>query len=468
MAIYTLVWVGALSGGRFVLVFLDRKLSAAGGGRFFRILFWVFAVVWAVLIYAAGCTARSAPHTDYGNVYEAADALARGDEPDNWDYFSRCTNNRFAMLFLSVLLKMGYWLGMEDGYYFALAFQTLHFVITAGCVYYLAGRGEPENHPADSWTAVMLLTLLTPIYGNIAFFYTDQLSFGYSIIAFTLMYANVRSDDGARNLKRFLPMAAGGLLWGTAFAVKVTAVIPLIALLIVLILRTHHLNRMKWIGAGIFCACFLTAVGGTAVAVRALPCEKNIERDSEPVLYWVALGLNGDGSYADNQDFAWQIRQADNVNERKTLAMEKIKSDWKNFFSAEHLILKARRNFGCGDLGASGYMTYPFRQGNFLYETISWDGKFFWKYACLSTSYFFALLLLAAIGAFRGAVKGKIDGIGLCSFVALFGIMLFVMLWEAQNKQLFNHSGWIVLAAAFGLKGIGAQELRKFTKRFKF
>lgn len=485
-AVYTLIWLGLLCVGRAVLAAVDGKLGQAGGKKPFRILFGVFIVVWAALLFAVGCVARSAPHTDYGEVYAAADALARGMEPDNWDYFSRWTNNRFPMLFLSALLRTGYLLGLKDAYYFVLAFQVLHVALTAGCVYYLAGRRDGEASALNSWTAMMLLVLLTPIWGNIPFFYTDQLSFGGSIIAYTLVYAGAR-QEGGRRLRRALMIGLGGLVWGTAFQLKVTAAIPLIAAGIVALLKGSCRGKVRnpaadsgfsdsrgtrqgpmdagirsfgSLPAGIksaalFGACFLAAaVSGTA-AVKALPCEKNLERDSEPVLYWVALGLNGDGSYGDNQDFAREIRQAENVRERKLLAAARIKSDWRNFFSPEHLISKARRNFACGDLGASGYMTYPYREGNVIYETISWDGKWFWKYACASTSYLFALFLLAALGAIRGAAGARPDTAVLCSFVALFGIILFLMLWEAQNKQLFNHSGWLILAAGYGLQAVG-------------
>lgn len=451
MAVYTLVWLGLLWLGRSVLAALDRKLSRLGGKKLFRILLWVFMAIWAVLLYGAGCAARSAPHTDYGAVYGAADALARGLEPDNWDYFSRWTNNRFPMVFLSVLLRAGYLLGMKDGYYFALAFQVLHVMLTAGCVYYLAGRRDAPDSAVNAWTAMMLMVLLTPIWGNIAFFYTDQLSFGWSIIAYTLVYVGMRADMGRH--RRLLAVISGGLIWGIACQIKVTVVIPLIAAGIVFLIRRMYRKRIRWVL--LFGICLLTAAAAGVGIVRTLPCEENVERDSEPVLYWVALGLNGDGSYADNQDFARQIRQAENVEERRRLAAERIKNDWRNFFSPEHLTEKARRNFACGDLGASGYMAYPYREGNFIYETISWDGKWFWKYACLSTSYLFALFFLAAAGAVRGGVKAGSDSVVLCSYVAFFGIMLFLMLWEAQNKQLFNHSGWMILAAGYGLQWTG-------------
>ena len=461
MLVYTIIWLGMLCVGRMLLVLLGGWNERTGRKYFAKILLVVCLALWAFMLYVTGCLARSHLYTDYGNVYEAADALAQGLPVTNWDYFSTCTNNRFPMLFLSRLLWMGYVLGMNDGFYFALGFQVLHVVITAGCLYYLAGRENTENAVADSWTALMLMVLLTPVWGNIAFFYTDQLSFGYSIIGYTMLYFATRV--GKRKWFRVLFAAAGGLIWGLAFQIKVTTAIPLIAVGIMMFLRGLFRGKIKI--AVIFCISFLIVTLGIGARVAALPCEKNVERDSNPVLYWVALGLNGDGSYAANQDFARQCAQAENVGERKKIVQDKIKSDWKNFFSLEHLTAKVRCNFACGDLGASGYMSHPCHEGNLVYETISWEGKYFWKYACFSTAYIFALYLLMALGAFRGVVRENVETTVMCSYVAFFGLILFLMLWEAQNKQLYNHSGWIILAAGYGLQMIGKQTEDNYKKR---
>ena len=179
-----------------------------------------------------------------------------------------------------------------------------------------------------------------------------------------------------------------------------------------------------------------------------------MERDSDPVLYWVALGLNGDGSYAANQDFAMQCAFAENKAAREKLVEQKLTEEWRQFFNGEHIVAKIRCNFASGDVGASGYMTYPYKNNNIVHELISWDGAYFWKYACLSTSYLFAIFLLMAIGAFYGAFGKKMNFTVMSAYVTTFGIMLFLMLWEAQNKQLFNQTGWILLAAAYGLQAI--------------
>lgn len=448
MLVFTLVWMIILYFGRYVIVCFCSWVQRKQKEKLFNILLVLFFAIWGVLLFVTGCVARSYPHTDFENVYRAADALARKAEVDNWLYFSRCTNNRFPMLFLSNLLGIGYKIGLPDAYYFVLVYQVICVIITAMCLCYLAGNAETKKSRENSLTILMLLVLFTPIWGNIAFFYTDQLSFGYSIIAYTLIHLAIHKYSDSK-WKYFL-VVLSGIIWALAFQIKVTTIIPLLAVTIILFIRRKYRNNIKLIM--LFGIAFALTLTAGVLRVRALPCEEYVERDSEPVLYWVALGLNGDGSYAANQEFAIQCAAADSKIERVQIVNEKIRKDWKQFFDAEHIVAKVRCNFACGDVGASGYMSSPYRSENIVYKWISWDGKYFWKYACLSTSYLFAIFLLVAIGAFYGTFCKKMNATIMSSYVAVFGITLFLMLWEAQNKQLFNQTGWLLLAAGYGLQ----------------
>ena len=448
MIVFTLIWMVILCCGRWVLGRFDEWIQQKQKQKLYEILLILFFAVWAVLLFITGCEARSYPHTDFENVYRAAEALAGNDEVDNWLYFSRCTNNRFPMLFLSCLLRVGYKTGFSDAYYFVLAYQVLHVMATAACLYILAGGIGIDKPRVNSLSVLMLLFLFTPVWGNIAFFYTDQLSFGYSIMAYTLFWLAIHKYS-ERKWKYLLP-AFGGMLWALAFQIKVTSIIPLLAVSIILFLRKKYKNNIKLLM--LFCAAFALTLTAGNMKVRALPCEEYVERDSDPVLYWVALGLHGDGSYAANQDFAMLCEAAQNKEERAQIVKEKISREWKQFFHGEHIVAKIRCNFACGDIGASGYLRFPYKSGNIVYEWISWDGQYFWKYACLSTSYLFAVFLLMAAGAFYGAFCEKMNTTIMSSYVAVFGIMLFLMLWEAQNKQLFNQTGWLLLAAGYGFR----------------
>lgn len=456
--LYTIIWLGILAGIRVFWLWMEHKLKNSIAEQFNK-FFSIFVIaVFGIILCLCGWFSRYEPYTDYGNVWNAALALASGTPAANWDYFATWPNNRFVMLLLAGMLWLGQRMGSTDGYEAAVVIQSVHWCITLACVYHLASYFG-KNKIADRWTAVTVFLLMTPLYGSISIFYTDQCSFGFGIIAFTLFVEAVKEKQNIK--KSVIFSLLSGIVWGFGLQIKVTIGISLIALLV--ILATKQDLRYYWKRAIITLLAMVITAGVVSGGMKALPCEKDIYLRSIPILYWVALGLGGSGDYADNQDFAILCRQADNVDVRREIAIEKLKTDWSSFFDIDHLVKKARMNFASGDFGLAKYMFYPYGEGGIIWNFMSYDGTYFWKFACTSTSYMFAVYILISAGAVRMFILKESNVILEVGFVTLFGLALFLMLWEAQNKQLFNHTGWLVLTASYGLNWIDMQR-KQFQK----
>ena len=449
--LYTLFWLSALVIVRRFWLWIDKRLADPEKEKISRRFILSVVMIFGLMLCGIGCFSRFKVYTDYGNIWDAALCMASGTHITNWEYFSTCPNNRFCMLLLAGMLWLGQRLGSVDGYETAVVIQTIHWCITLFCVYYLA-KSIGNNPFADSWTAVTVFLLITPLYGSISIFYTDQCSFGYGIIAFSLW--KWLEQKGARPYLFLLP----GILWGIGIQIKVTVGISMIAFSIISLIVKRQEANWKQVAASIL-AMALT-VGAVSAGMKLLPCESEIPLRSDPVLYWVALGLEGSGNYADNMEFAAVCRQAANKEERQKIVLEKLKSDWRMFFDTRHLVKKVRMNFASGDLGIAKYLDSPYSVDNPIWQFMSYNGPYFWKFACISTSYMFALYSLAAIGALRIFFRREINMTAAVSFLTLFGLVLFLMLWEAQHKQLLNHMGWMVLAASYGLGEMRADKMR--------
>lgn len=450
--LYTVIWLGILVGIRFFWLWVDRKLQSYAAEKINRYAIVFVSSLFGIVLWCCGWFSGFEPYTDYGNVWDAALALASGTPVANWEYFAVWPNNRFCMLLLAGMLWLGQRIGLSDGHGFVLAVQSVHWCITLACVYRLAARFG-KNRIADRWTTVTVFLLMTPLYGYISIFYTDQCSFGFGIMAFTLFEAAVRKQENVK--KQLLFAVLAGILWGIGSQIKVTVSISLIALLIVLVTRPDP--KYYWKRVGITLIAAMITVGAILGGMKTLPCEKDIYLRSNPALYWVALGLGGNGSHADNEEFAILCSQADNIDVRREIVMEKLKTDWRMFFDADHLVKKVRMNFASGNFGISKYLDYPYKENDLIWQFMSYNGPYFWKYACTSTSYLFAVYILISLGAVRMVCSKESDIIVGVSFVTLFGLVLFLMIWEAQHKQLFNHMGWLVLAAVYGLNWIKMQ-----------
>lgn len=83
----------------------------------------------------------------------------------------------------------------------------------------------------------------------------------------------------------------------------------------------------------------------------------------------------------------------------------------------------------------------------------------------LATGYSYALLIfgiLSGICGFRNLIRGeRMDWLILVTHLTIFGLMLFLMIWEANNRQLYNHMPWLALMGAFGIADIFEGRTRK-------
>jgi hypothetical protein len=426
---------------------IDVKWGRKEG--FIRIQWWLlitFCLLYAVTLYLISTTLRSEPHTDYGSVYQMALNLAKGESGESyWSYFARWGNNIGVMTVLSIILRIGLFLGFQDPYYFALLCNVIQVTVGLLCVFYLSGQFGSHKF-VNQWMTVSLWLLWTPIWGNTNIFYSDQLSFGVSILAFTIWYY------GKQRKRKIIWQAVAGFLWGVGAVIKITVLISLIAFIITFFLYEYKRHIRDLV---ITLCATLAVLFAFSLYTQTLPSQKLKDSLQAPVEYWIALGLQKDGSYASGMDFALECLNAVTLADRTQIAREEIVENWRSFFLLSHLVEKARNNFAIGDFGASGYLSKPMVQ-NILWEWFSQDGAYFWKYACLSVSFWFAILLILCLGSsitFIESIKHKKCENGqrlffLCT-LTVFGICLFVMLWEANNKQLYNQTPWLLLAVSY-------------------
>lgn len=466
MFLYMLVWVLILCGIRWGIGMLEKFLKnrSVDLGRFSRRGLILYAVVYGISLYVVSLILRSYPVTDYGSVYEAAYQLAMGQAVDDWDYFSMWTNNLNPLTILTFCMKLGVFLGFSDPYYFVLAINVLQMTFVLVCIFYLMGK-IGSGGAATQWFAVFVYTLWTPIWACTNAFYSDQLSFGGSIIAVVLLVYGC----GVQSWRKWCAIIGAGLIWGVSIAAKATSAIALVALIFTLIFardghgtaERHLVNVTRiWKELLTLGVVMVLTVGSLSAISDSYPSKAKEYRLKFPTEYWIALGLMENGTYGANEDFIEECYLSQNVDERRELCIQKIRENWKNLFQGEHLVDKASVIFGDGSISPTSHI-YPYRE-SLLWHWVYWDGDYFWKYACLSTGFFYAVLLLMLVGeVLRAFGHGSSLGVNageecltFMIYLTVFGTFLFLMLWEAQNKQLYNQIPWMTLAAVCGLERV--------------
>ncbi|MCM1536426.1 MAG: glycosyltransferase family 39 protein [Clostridium sp.] len=431
------VWLVCLAVMGFVLKKLEKWME-----KHEKILFPAFCFLWGILLYAFSCFIRNTPSQDYDAVYTAAANYAAGEEVEWW-YFATWKNNYFLFLILGNFMKFGNLLGLRDPFYLILLFSAGMAVWGGICIYLLLA--DTNQSVMLRWTGLLLFVGFIPLWGGTQNFYTDTMSICFGIWACLLVERALRKKGSGRNY------LYAGLLWGVGYAIKATTAISMLAVLLIL------LTAMKWKEwLRIFLAVvigFLIVSGGVECLWQLSPGHKMEDELAAPLEYWLALGSAGDGSYLDNSEFADACIGTVGKEAKRELARTYIKE--QELFSPGHWKRKIRYNFATGLFGLIDFHDDPAGRG---YDFFNDWGTYGGYVAMLTTGYFFAILVLGAVSCclvLRGIKRGQAPHMTeLTAQLTIFGLILFLMMWEANNRQLYNHMPWLAMIGAFGLAGV--------------
>jgi hypothetical protein len=95
-----------------------------------------------------------------------------------------------------------------------------------------------------------------------------------------------------------------------------------------------------------------------------------------------------------------------------------------------------------------GLSTYIYEADSPAYPFLSAYGVYGGYTMMIATGMYYLLLLLNIIGSIISIIRRKLDChnmLGLFARISLFGLFLFLMFWEANNRQLYNHIPILVI-----------------------
>lgn len=426
-------------------------------------LYWICLFCFGIALFAVsiGRLDNYGAFIDYAQVYDAAQEMASGLEIANDYYFKIYSNNLKPMLILSVLFRMADNLGVPRDYP-VLTISVLQTVVTAWSVGYLL---EKDGCRKWRFPALVAFAACLPIWGMTSAFYTDTMSFGLSVIAMAFMKKALFLRNGAVHQKgeeraKYIQKTVGYIALSimaaacTVLAVtwKITAAIVLIACGIVLILYFNGRQIMR-------CLPFLAFVFIFTVSfscwTNSFELTREAKKTANPIVSWIALGMVEDGSWFSNRDFSRKINELPSTEEKTEYSLRYIYENRKEFININHIVQKISRNFANGNLGVSDFMYIEYDDGSLLWNMFSPWGKFYWRtsqYCFCYIATIYAAFLAGMICSMRDVFKGiKPSGLLMICQIAFLGIFLFLMIWEANNRQLYNQMPAFILGAMMSM-----------------
>ena len=349
------------------------------------------------------------------------------------------------MLLLSVWFRVAVLLGIS-AFHFVLLRNVLLVLLVVWACGYLTEQNEDCR-----WRFPILLTFafLLPLWDMVSVFYTDSMSFGLGILTLALLK---KAGSTKTNKGKILWSVLAGVTTILAIIWKITAIIPLIACTMILLWQREKADRHVILSLVVSVIVFGV---GLQLWANTYDVTRKAAVTANPVISWVALGMKEDGSWTNNTELVEQMYQFSTKEEKQQYCVEYIRENKADFFNAEHLRKKASYNFANGNLGASAFLNVEQNDQTLIWEMFSPWGSYYWRTSQLCYCYLVSVYVLLWIGmlfSLKNVIRRQNPPslLMICQ-LGFFGIVVFLMLWEASGRQLYNQMPGILLGGVLSI-----------------
>ena len=410
-------------------------------------LYGTLLILFGIILYVLSYNGRNymSSFIDYGEIWEAATELSEGRalSPHSQFYFQTYANNFKPMLYLATLFRVSKALHFRDPYFFILIPSILQVLSATWSVGILAGCFQ-QNRSQYRIPILFMFVCALPIWANVQAFYTDSMSFMMGVFPLALICLSFKMTS---RLKAILLLALAGVSAGIGLTVKITVLIPFIAAFIVFCFCDAR--RKHWIHIGVFILCTALIWKLTELWAGSYEVWNMSKETSDPIINWIALGMKESGNYHDNAAYVTYTHTLPTKAEKSAYALQYISENRSEFWNISHLVKKIRCNFASGQFGSAIYSFYSYNERNLIRELFSPLGKHYWITSQISFCYIFSIYTIDLLGALKTLWglfrKRTIPAMKAIADLSLLGIIIFLMIWEANNRQLFNQIPFLLL-----------------------
>lgn len=452
----------AISCGAALLLFvlLARAIGRMGEGqarRAARVAAPVFLAALFAVHLILGYLLEYTPSGDNFMLYNGSQMLARDGNfdayPDFGLYLCRFSNQWGFLLMLTGFYRLLFALGIANTFFPLVLVQAALYTLGLSSALRMARRLRGAR---AELSLIALLLLCFPLYVAAAVLYTDTFSLPFVLL--TLDFA-LRACD-ART-------ACGQLLWAVSCGacaligsqIKMTVAIALIAAVIVWALTMRPLRALL---CGALCA--LVMFSGMA-AVRHVMLTRVLDPDVHaqqytPPIHWVMMSIptsdNPYGGATGDYGITWGMMDEGATREEIMDSIyTRIRDRVYTLRYPNRLIAAALRKnaalFGDGTFGMTEMLDDGPVRENAVSSVVLEGREYYGLYSAVASGIWIAQMLLAAAGCLRDIRRRDLRAALPC--IALFGMMLFLMLWEARGRYIFSFVPVMLLLGALAMAG---------------
>lgn len=408
----------------------------------------IFSALMLFVEIAFGIILRYDPQWDVGAVNKAAWEWAdTGTFKGYFDYFYGFPNNLGAMTYLSIFLRAAKFIGITDYYTVSVVINSITIVATMALVSLVCRKLSDEKHGILALTIFAVGVQFWFMGGAV---YTDTLSMVFPVLVFW-MYLISKEYEGRKRIIIYILM---GIAAAVGALIKITSFIMIISVVIDMCFNDNFKRNFKKILTASVCFLGITAIVFLSfnAYIYSFYLDKEITYEkSRPYSHWVMMGLNGDGAY-NPDDYKFTDEISDPEERREKISEEIYDRIKERGFSGMYELFtqKTVRNLGDGTYGTADFLGINPKNDTSLHDWILYDGKYFNKYGTYATSIHLVFIIFAAIQAYYFISSKKRKDL-MPAYIGIFGLYLFLLMWESQRRYFTNFIPIILTCGVLGI-----------------
>lgn len=387
---------------------------------------------------------------DFDQIYRNAISYAATGSISNPIYFMRYPHNSFIAYLLAIYYRMIYAI---FGTYTEMAGVILNIIFidtTIIFVFLIAKR--LWNYSLALYTA-LLCFLFSPFYLYVPIFYTDTLALPFTVIPIYLYLIFIQIKN-KKWYHSFLPIVMGVIL-GIGMECKATIGIVTVAILIHAFLSYGAVFTGKVITLCIVGLSVTITLISISFSLVHFVESKDKDYYEYPYTHWIMMGLAEDGDtpggYSSTDDYLTRIQET--KADKKAFNEKEIIRRLHEYGVSGlmiHLRTKAVDTWGDGTFYAPVKLKRTPKYQTKLWSYVFPDGKNFSYVLYYSQAFWIVIYFFMLLSVHLGIRHNSVDFILLLK-LAIFGLFLFLLLWEARSRYLVHCLPLIILTAVDGM-----------------
>ena len=436
----------------FLFKFIYKQIQKLSSKKI-KIIAIIISILFFIGLLLVGLLLPISSVTDLSHIIEYVNRMFSLDSLTiTGSYFSKYTNQVPLLIFAYFFTKIGSIFGCTNVVLMGTIFNALFMSIMAFFIY-LTGK---ELKDEKTGLLALIFTVINPIfYLYSSYFYTDTLCMPFAVIGLYLAIKCIKTDSIK---KKILFGILSGLIFFIGLKVRIVVVILLIAILALILINKEIKHKLK-----IYFALLIGLVVGLLgfkVAYSFFDINLN-PNEAFPITHWLMMGLNEEhtGGYnGSDHDLTFNEKT---YEEKKEANIEEIKTRLKELGPIGLIKLegaKIARTWSSGNYGVYAKLNNT-SDGVGIYEYLGGYGNtnIFLKYSLqILKTYISFMILLGLVTRFRK--KSDTYHYEDIIYIALFGAILFYILWESAQRYSLSFLPWMIIPLGLIYERINKKE----------